>query len=69
MSVAQVIEGIRQLSPKEREEVENILRILKVVEAPGYRERIAQAHAEMDAGKKVSQAEVEAYLAKRDQKK
>lgn len=69
MSLAEIKEEILRLSPEELLEVEKLIRIQKVVTAPGFRERIARAHAEMDAGRKVTQEQVEAFVAERRAKK
>lgn len=63
MSLNQVKEEIQRMSADERAEVEKFLRILRVTSAPGYRERIAQANAEMDAGIKFSREDLQAVLA------
>jgi hypothetical protein len=65
MSLTEVKEEIRRLSADERAEVEKFLKILRVVNAPGYRERIATANAEMDAGQGVSQEQFAAAVAER----
>ena len=63
MSLAQLKEEIQRLSADERAEVEKLLRILRVTNAPGYRERITKANAEIDAGQGVSQEQFEAAIA------
>ena len=60
MSLAQLKEEIQRLSADERAEVEKLLRILRVINAPGYRERITKANAEIDSGRGVSQEQFEA---------
>jgi hypothetical protein len=69
MSLAQIKEEIHRMSVEERAEVEKLLRILKVVNAPGYRERITKANSEMDAGLGVSQEQFEAAIAERQASK
>ena len=63
MSLAQLKEAIQRLSADERDEVEKLLRILRAVNAPGYRERISKSNAEIDAGRGVSQEQFEAAAA------
>lgn len=65
MSLAQIKEEIQRLSAEERAEVEKFLKILRVVNAPGYRERIAKANAEFAAGRGISQEQFEAAIAER----
>lgn len=69
MSLAEVKEEIQRMSAEELLEVEKILRIQRVVKSPGYRERITRSHAEIEAGKKVTQEQVEAFAAQHRLKK
>ena len=69
MSLAEIKVEIQRMSAEELLEVEKLLRIRRVVSAPGYRERIARARAEMDAGHKVTQEEMEAFMAQRRSEK
>jgi hypothetical protein len=69
MSLAEIKEEILRLNPEELLEVEKLVRIQRVVTAPGWRERITRAQAEMDAGRKVTQEQLEAMLAERRSKK
>lgn len=69
MSLAEIKVETRRMSAEELQELEKMFRIQRVVTAPGYRERIAQAHAEMDAGRKVTQEELEASIARRRSEK
>lgn len=63
MSLAEIKVEIQRMSAEELLELEQVLRIQRVVTSPGYRERIARAHAEMDAGRKVTQEQFEAFVA------
>jgi hypothetical protein len=68
MSVAEIKEEIRRMSAMERVEVERHLRLLKWSEDPETPKRLAVAHAAMDAGRKVTQEQVEAFIAERRQR-
>lgn len=50
MSFAEVKEQVELLTPTEREELAALLRARKLIDTPEYRERVAQAHREIDAG-------------------
>lgn len=65
MSLTEVKEQIQRMSLEERAEVEKLLRMMRVVENPEYRSKVEQAEAEMNAGLKVTRAQLEAELAKR----
>lgn len=62
MSVAEIQSQLVKLTPEELAEVEKLIRVLRVTSAPGYRERIAEAHRRMDAGRKVSAEEFESKV-------
>jgi len=68
MSVQQIQEELKKLTPDELTEVEKHIRLLRVVNAPGFKERIAEAHRRMDAGHFVTQEEVEEKIAQRAKK-
>jgi len=68
MSLAEIKEEIRQMSAEERAEVQRHLRLLKWSEDPETPKRLAAAHAAMDAGHKVTQEQVEAFIAERRQR-
>lgn len=53
------------MSAMERAEISRHLRLLKWAEDPETPKRLADAHAAMDAGRKVSQEQVEALIAER----
>lgn len=63
MSVQQIQEELKKLTPDELAEVEKHARLLRTITAPGYKERIAEAQRRMDAGKFVAQQEFEAKIA------
>lgn len=69
MSLAEIKEELQRMSAEELLELEQALRVQRVLKSPGFRERIARAHAEMDAGKKVTQEQVEAFVAAQRAKK
>ena len=65
MSVQEIERQLPDLSPAELERIEKLARILRHVGEPGWAERIAQAHAEMDAGKKYYEADLLKVMAER----
>ena len=65
MSLGEIKEEIRQMSAVERAEVQRHLRLLNWSEDPETPKRLAAAHAAMDAGRKVTQEQVEAFIAER----
>ncbi len=65
MSLAEVIEEITRMSPADRAEVERRLRILRWENDPETPARLSAAMARMDAGQKVTQEEVERYMAEK----
>ncbi len=65
MSVQEIHQQLEKLTPEELAEVEKHVRVLRVITAPGYAERIAEAHRRMDAGHKVTEEQVDAVLAER----
>ena len=68
MSLVEIKQELQRMTAEELAEVEGFLRALRVKNSPEFRKRIAEANAEMDAGRKVSQQEVEAYLKHRREK-
>jgi hypothetical protein len=66
MSVQEIQVQLEKLSAEELAEVEKRVRILRVVTAPGYKEKIAEAQRRVDAGKLLTAEEVEVELARRD---
>ena len=65
MSVQEIEQQLPELSPTELERIEKLARILRHVGEPGWAERVAQAHAEMDAGKKFYEADLLKVMAER----
>ena len=64
MSLAEVKERIKELSPAEREELGEFLRAKQLIESPDYRSRVEQAHREIDAGAFVSLDQLKELIAK-----
>jgi hypothetical protein len=65
MSVQELKGSLDQMSAPERAQVAGHLRILRWRETPGLADELARAHAAMDAGRKVSQEQVEQFVAAR----
>jgi hypothetical protein len=65
MSVQELKGSLDQMSATERAQVAGHLRILRWKETPGLADELARAHAAMDAGRKVSQEQVEQFVAAR----
>lgn len=65
MSVQEIEEQLATLTPSELERVEKLVRILRHVNEPGWKERVAKAHAEMDAGKKYYEADLQKVMGER----
>jgi hypothetical protein len=69
MSVAEIKEEIGRMNAVERAEVYRHLRLLKWSEDPETPSRVARVHATMDKGSKVAQAQLEALIAERRQRR
>ncbi len=65
MSVAEIKEELRRMNAVERADIYRHIRLLKWSEDPETPKRLAVAHNAMDAGRKVTQAQVEALMAER----
>jgi len=65
MSVQEIERRLPDLSPAELERIEKLARILRHVGEPDWAERIAQAHAAMDAGKKFYEEDLLGVMAER----
>jgi hypothetical protein len=65
MSLTEIIEEITRMTPADRAEVERRLRLLRWKNDPETPARLDAAMARMDAGQKVTQEELERYLANR----
>lgn len=64
MSVAELQKRITRLSPLKRKSVAKYISYLEKMDAPARRKRAARIMRDMDAGRKYSQAQVEAILAR-----
>jgi hypothetical protein len=65
MSVREFKSALERMSAAERAEIAAHLRILRWKETPHLAEELASAHAKMDAGRKVTEEDLERYLANR----
>lgn len=65
MSLTEIIEEITRMTPADRAEVERRLRLLRWKNDPEMPARLDAAMARMDAGQKVTQEELERYMANR----
>ena len=62
MSVQEIQAQLGKLTPAELADVERRIHVLRVINAPGYKERIAAANRRLDAGQSVSSQQFEAKL-------
>ena len=62
MSVQEMKDQLERMSPVERSELEAFLRAKRVVDRPGFSDRVAEAQRRMDAGDAVTAAELRAML-------
>jgi len=62
MSLARINDEVRRLSPEDRAEVENMLRILRVTSSPEHRERVREAEIELKAGRGVGRDALQAVM-------
>jgi hypothetical protein len=69
MSLQEIKSALDGMGARERAEVAAHLRILRWKETPGLGDELARAHAAMDAGRKVSQEQIEEYVVARRTKK
>jgi len=53
------------MNAEDRAQIAGHLRILSWKESPGLAQELAASHAAMDAGKKISQEQVERFMAER----
>lgn len=65
MSVREFKSALDRMNAAERAEIAAHLRILRWKETPNLAEDLSRAHARMDAGRKVTQEEVDRHLAER----
>lgn len=64
MSVVELQKKIGRLSPRERRSVAKFVSYLQRRESPPRKRELARINREMDAGKKYTQAQVDAMLAR-----
>ncbi len=64
MSFAEVKEQVERLTPTERDELAALLRAKQLIDSPAYRERIAHARQEIDAGQFVTLGQLKELIAK-----
>ena len=64
MSFAEVKVQVEHLTPGEREELAALLRAKQLIDSPAYRERIARAHREIDAGHYVTLNQLKELISK-----
>ena len=69
MSVQEFKAGLDHMTAVERAQVVGHLRILRWKKTPGLADELARAHAAMDAGRKVTQEQVEEFVAAQRSKK
>lgn len=65
MSVQEIQAQLVSLTPEELSTIERHIRLLRVINAPSYKERITAANRRLDAGQGVTQEEFEARLERR----
>jgi hypothetical protein len=62
MSVQEIQTQLGNLTPEELTEVERHIRLLRVITAPGYKERITAANRRLDSGQGLPAEEFEAKI-------
>jgi hypothetical protein len=65
MSVKEIEQQIAELPPSELERIERFVRALRHVNESGWKDRVAQAHAGMDAGKKYGEEDLLRIMAEK----
>jgi len=63
MSVQEIQSQLTKLTPSEQAGVARFLETLRQTHSPEYARELAQRHREMDAGRKISEAELARILA------
>ncbi|MBS0633459.1 MAG: hypothetical protein JSS11_16235 [Verrucomicrobia bacterium] len=63
MSVQEIQSQLAKLTPQEQASVARFLETLRQTHAPEFARELAQGHREMDAGRKISEAELAKLLA------
>lgn len=64
MSVAEIQKRLTRLSPLKRQSVARFISYIEKADAPARQKRASRIMRDMDAGRKYSQAQVEAILAR-----
>ena len=62
MSVQEMKVQMERMSPDDRSELESFLRAKRVVDRPGFHEKLSAAQQRMDAGQAVTAAELRTLL-------
>ena len=65
MSMKEIEQQIAELPPAELERIERFVRALRHVNEPGWKERVARAHEQMDSGEKFGEAELLKIMAEK----
>ncbi len=63
MSVQEIQAQLTKLSPQEQADVARFLETIRETHAPEFARELAARHREMDAGRKISEAELARILA------
>ena len=63
MSVQEIQSQLTKLTPQELAEVVRFLDTLRQTQSPEFKRELAERHREMDAGRKISEAELARILA------
>jgi hypothetical protein len=63
MSVQEIQSQLTKLTPQEQEDVARFLARLRQTHTPEFARELAERHREMDAGRKISEAELARILA------
>ena len=68
MNVQEIQTQLARLTPREQEDVARFLETLRQTHSPEFRRELAERHREMDAGRKISEAELARILAAKSAK-
>lgn len=63
MSVQEIQSQLTKLSPQEQADIARFLETIRHTHSPEFARDLAQGHREMDAGRKISEAELAQLLA------
>ena len=66
MSVQEIQAQLGNLSPEDLSSIERHIRLLRVINAPGYKERISAANRRLEAAGGIAQEEFEARIDRLD---